>query len=85
MGSSNYVDQDKFGVPINITKYKGMLIGSLLYLISSHSDIMFSVCICALYQACLNESHLSPVKRIKKYLKGTTNVGLWYQKGSLHV
>lgn len=82
MSSSTYVDQDESGKPIDITKYRGM-IGSLLYLTASRPDIMFSVCLCARFQSCPKESHLSSVKRIMKYLKGTPNVGLWYPKGSL--
>ncbi|XP_050909203.1 secreted RxLR effector protein 161-like [Lathyrus oleraceus] len=35
------------------------------------------------YRANPKESHLTVVKRIMKYLKGTTNVGLWYPKGSM--
>ncbi|XP_050895142.1 secreted RxLR effector protein 161-like [Lathyrus oleraceus] len=35
------------------------------------------------YRANPKESHLTVVKRIMKYLKGTTNVGLWYPKGSI--
>ena len=42
---------------------------------------MLSVCHCARYQANLKESHLTAVKRIIKFLKGPTNVGLWYPKG----
>ncbi|XP_050901729.1 secreted RxLR effector protein 161-like [Lathyrus oleraceus] len=83
MGSETYVDQDEFGVSIDITKYRGM-IGSLLYLMASRSDIMFSVCLCALFQANAKESHFTAVKRIMKYLKGTTNVGFWYTKGSIY-
>ena len=56
--------------------------GSLLYLIASQPDIMPSVCLCARYQANPKESQLTIVKRIVKYLKGTTNVGLWYPKGT---
>ncbi|XP_050902041.1 secreted RxLR effector protein 161-like [Lathyrus oleraceus] len=82
MGSGSYVDQDKSGVSIDITKYRGM-IGSLLYLTASHPDIMFIACLCACFQANPKESHLITVKRIMKYLKGTTNVGLWYPKGSI--
>ncbi|KAJ9561842.1 hypothetical protein OSB04_007002 [Centaurea solstitialis] len=48
--------------------YRG-IIGSLLYLIASRPDIMFSTCICARYQANPKESHLSAVKRILRYLK----------------
>lgn len=82
MGSGTYVDQYEFSVSIDITEYQGM-IGSLLYLTASHLDIMFSVCLCAWFQANPEESHLASVKRIMKYLKGTTNVSLWYPKGSI--
>ena len=33
---------------------------------------------CARFQANPKESHFNATKRILKYLKGTTNVGLWY-------
>lgn len=56
MGSGTYVDQYESGVPIDITKYQGM-IGSLLYLIASCPNIIFSVCLCARYQACPKESN----------------------------
>ena len=82
MGSGSYVVQDESGVSIDITKYRGM-IGSLLYLTVSRPDIMFSVCLCVIFQDNPKESHLTAVNRIMKYLKGTTNVGLWYPKGSV--
>lgn len=82
MGSGTYLDHDESGTLIDITKYRGM-IGSLLYLTASRPGSMFSVCLCARFQACPKESHLINVKRIMKYLKGTSNVGLWYPKGSI--
>jgi len=42
------------------------------------SDIMFAVCFCARFQSNPKESHFKVAKRILKYLKGTTTVGLWY-------
>ncbi|XP_077237360.1 secreted RxLR effector protein 161-like [Tasmannia lanceolata] len=42
---------------------------------------MFSVCICARFQSGPKESHLSAVKRIFKYLKGTP-LGLWYERSN---
>jgi len=33
---------------------------------------------CARFQANPKESHYNAAKRILKYVKGTTNVGLWY-------
>ena len=35
---------------------------------------------CARFQSCLKESHLSVVKRILRFLKGTMDIGLWYPK-----
>ena len=58
------------------------MIGSLLYLTASRPDIMFSVCMCARYQSAPKESHLKVVKRILRYLHGTSQYGLWYSKGS---
>ena len=43
---------------------------------------MFSVCMCARFQANPKESHLSVVKRILRYLKHTPSIGLWYPKGA---
>lgn len=81
MGTSTKLDMDEKGKTVDITKYRGM-IGSLLYLTASRPDIMFSVCLCARFQACPKESHVSAVKRIFRYLHGTINLGLWYPKGS---
>ncbi|XP_070010264.1 secreted RxLR effector protein 161-like [Nicotiana sylvestris] len=43
---------------------------------------VFSVGLCARFQANPKESHLTVVKRILRYLKGTTDLCLWYPKGS---
>jgi hypothetical protein len=43
---------------------------------------MFSVCMCARFQANPKEFHLVAVKRILRYLVHTSNLGLWYPKGS---
>jgi hypothetical protein len=58
------------------------MIGSLLYLTATRPDILFSVCLCARFQSDPRESHLTAVKRILKYLKGTPNLGLMYKKTS---
>ena len=71
------MDANDAGQPVDSTKYRG-LIGSLLYLTTSRPNIQFEVCLCARFQAYPKESHFKAAKRILKYLKGTTNVGLWY-------
>nr|GEV69914.1 uncharacterized mitochondrial protein AtMg00810-like [Tanacetum cinerariifolium] len=70
---------DLVGKPVDHIVYRSM-IGSLMYLTSSRPDIMFATCMCARYQANPNDHHVSAVKRIFRYLKGTINLGLWYPK-----
>ena len=79
MSSSIKLDKDEKGKSIESTMYRGM-IGSLLYLTASRLNIMYNVCLCATFQSCPKESHLSVVRRILKYLKGTMDIGLWYPK-----
>jgi len=71
------LDVDETGVDVDQTKFR-QLIGSLLYLAVSRPDIMFSVCLCFRFQAKPKESHYMTAKIILKYLKETTEVGLWY-------
>nr|GEZ64618.1 retrovirus-related Pol polyprotein from transposon TNT 1-94 [Tanacetum cinerariifolium] len=66
---------------VDSTKYRGM-IGSLLYLMESRPDIMFSVNLCARFQEAPKTSHHEAVKHIFLYIKVTTHLGLWYPKGT---
>ena len=68
-------------VKVDVSSYRGM-IGSLLYLTASRSDIMFATCLCARFQADPRDIHLVAVKRILRYLKGTPNLGIWYPRES---
>ena len=69
--------KDEVSMKVDQKLYRGM-IGSILYLTASRPDILFSVCLCARFQSDPRESHLTDVKRILRYLKGTTNLGLCY-------
>ncbi|KAL8098811.1 hypothetical protein AgCh_031512 [Apium graveolens] len=80
MSTSDKLIEDPKGIPVETKKYWGK-IGSLLYITTSCPDIQYRVCKCARFQVAPKESHLSVVKGILRYLKGTTNVGLWYPKG----
>ena len=73
------LSKDHTGSNVDQNLYRGML-GSLLYLTASMPDILFSVCLSARFQSDPMESHLTVVKRIFRYLKGTTNLGLLYRK-----
>ncbi|KAI3707572.1 hypothetical protein L6452_26198 [Arctium lappa] len=79
MAPGTKIGSDLSGEVVDVRTNRGM-IGSLMYLMSSRPDIMFSTCLCARYQANPKESHLTAFKRIFKYLKGTADIVLWYPK-----
>nr|GEW75544.1 retrovirus-related Pol polyprotein from transposon TNT 1-94 [Tanacetum cinerariifolium] len=81
MSSKTKLTRDEDMESIDNTKYHGM-IGSLLYLTASRSDIMFSVCLCIHFQEIPKTSHLEAVKRIFRYIKETTHLGVWYLIGT---
>ncbi|GJU14945.1 retrovirus-related pol polyprotein from transposon TNT 1-94 [Tanacetum coccineum] len=73
------LDEDPNRTPIDPTRYQGM-VGSLMYLTASRPDLVFAICMCAQYQAKPTEKHLTVIKRVFRYLKGTINMGLWCPK-----
>ncbi|GJX11782.1 retrovirus-related pol polyprotein from transposon TNT 1-94 [Tanacetum coccineum] len=79
MAGRSKLDEDPKGIPIDPTRYRGM-VGSLMYLTSRCPDLVFVVCMCARYQAKPTKKHLTMVKRVFRYLKGTINIGIWYPK-----
>lgn len=80
MCTTNKLTTDEHEKCVDTKKYKCM-IGSLLYITTNWHDIMFTVCKYARFQSAHKESHLTVVKRIFNYLRGTSSLGLWYRKG----
>jgi hypothetical protein len=80
MPTTEKLTRDEDGKAVDQTLYRSM-IGSLLYLTASRPDLCLSVGICARYQANPKESHLTAVKRIIRYVTGTTEYGIWFSKG----
>jgi hypothetical protein len=81
MGTYGHLDLNKGGKSIDQKAYRSM-IGSLLYLCASRTDIMLSVCMCARFQSNPEECHLVAVKQILRYLVSMHCFGIWYPKGS---
>ncbi|GKA67999.1 hypothetical protein Tco_0767916 [Tanacetum coccineum] len=81
MVEKSKLDEDTQGKAVDPIQYRGM-VGTLMYLTSSRSDLVYDVCMCARYQDCPTKKHLHAVKRIFRYLRGTVNRGLWYSKDS---
>ncbi|KAD1053243.1 hypothetical protein E3N88_43364 [Mikania micrantha] len=79
MSKTTSLSPDVEGEDVDQHQYRAM-IGSLMYLTASRPDIMFATCLCARFQANPKVSHMLAVKRIFKYLKGASGLGLWYPR-----
>ncbi|XP_022007414.1 uncharacterized mitochondrial protein AtMg00810-like [Helianthus annuus] len=79
LATNHGINPDLTGEKVDETLYRSM-IGSLMYLTASRPDIMYPTCLAARYQSSPRASHMSIVKRILRYLKGTPSLGLWYPK-----
>ncbi|KAH0751737.1 hypothetical protein KY285_004885 [Solanum tuberosum] len=78
MGELNFfLGADEADPLVNQTMYRG-IIGSLWHLTTSRPDIVFSVGMCARFQACPRESYLKAPKRIMRYLKKIGDLVLFY-------
>nr|GEW36818.1 uncharacterized mitochondrial protein AtMg00810-like [Tanacetum cinerariifolium]GEW37787.1 uncharacterized mitochondrial protein AtMg00810-like [Tanacetum cinerariifolium] len=75
------LDEDLLGIPVDQTRFRGM-VGSIMYLTASRPNPVFTVCMCARYQAKPTKKHLKAIKRVFRYLRGTINMGLWYLKNN---
>jgi hypothetical protein len=64
------LDPDENGETIDQREYRSM-VGSLLYLTATWSDIQFVVCLCARFQSSPCSSHWTIVQRIFRYIKHT--------------
>ncbi|KAA0048226.1 gag-pol polyprotein [Cucumis melo var. makuwa] len=69
--------KDTGGAEVDHKLYRS-IVGSLLYLTASRPDIAYAMGICARYQADPHITHLEVVKRILKYVHGTSDFGMMY-------
>ncbi|XP_058726806.1 secreted RxLR effector protein 161-like [Vicia villosa] len=74
------LSKDEGGISVDQSLYRSM-IGSLLYLTASRSNIAFAIGVCARYQAEPKVTHLNQVKRIFKYVNGNSDYGILYTHG----
>nr|GEY87028.1 uncharacterized mitochondrial protein AtMg00810-like [Tanacetum cinerariifolium] len=75
MVDKSKLDEDTQGKSVDPTHYHRM-VGTLMYLTTSRTDLTFDVCMCARFEAKPIKKHLHDVKKIFKYLRGTVNMGL---------
>lgn len=72
--------KDETGAKVDETVFKQM-VGSLMYLTVTRPDLMYSVCLISRFMTSPRESHWLVVKRILRYIRGTTELGVFYKKG----
>ena len=73
------LSKDNESLEVEHTMYIFM-IGSLLYVIATRPDVIQVVGLVSRFQSSPKETHVTAVKIIFKYLKGTMEYGLWYPK-----
>lgn len=71
--------RDDEGMKIDNTYYKQM-VGSLMYMTTTQSDLMYDVILTIRFMESPTELHHQAVKKILCYLKGIVNYGLFYKK-----
>jgi hypothetical protein len=81
MSSIASLGPDEDGEAVDQREYRSM-IGSLLYLTATWSDIQFTVGLCARFQASPHSLHQTTVQRVFRYLKHTPEFGIWYSASS---
>ncbi|GKV19319.1 hypothetical protein SLEP1_g29599 [Rubroshorea leprosula] len=72
--------KDLGGRSVDSKLYK-QIVGSLMYLTTTRPNIMHGVSLTSRCMEHPKELHLQSTKRILRYLRGTTNFGLFYKKG----
>lgn len=77
--SSVKLTKDAEGEKIDCTYYK-QLIGNLMYLFATRLDMMYAITIISRFMEAPKEFHFAVAKRVLRYLRGTTNYGLFYKK-----
>jgi hypothetical protein len=58
------------------------IIGKLMFLTNTRPDISFAVNLLSRYSSAPQQAHLRGVKQILRYIKGTSNLGLFYKRKS---
>ncbi|KAD3336320.1 hypothetical protein E3N88_31839 [Mikania micrantha] len=65
---------------VNATEFR-RIIGSLRYLTHTRPDLLFAVGYVSRYMQAPKGSHQQAIKHILRHVKGTSNLGIHYQKG----
>ena len=56
------------------------LVGSLLYLTTTRPDLMFPAGLLSRFMSSPSNVHMGVAKRVLRYIRGTSDLGIWYSK-----
>jgi len=73
------LSKDDTETKVDATLFK-QVVGSLMYLTATRPDLMYGVSLISRFMSSPTESHWFAAKRILRYLKGTTELGIYYKK-----
>ena len=79
MDTNMKLSPDESSELVDVTQYK-KIIGSLMYLTNRRQDILFSMNTLIQYLVEPRHVHLVVAKHVMRYLKGTINFGLYYDR-----
>lgn len=68
------------GPKVDDTTFKQM-VGSLMYITTTRPDLQYVVSLISRFMSSPTEMHLAAAKRVLRYLQGTLDYGIWYEKG----
>lgn len=74
------LQKDEGDAKVDETVFK-QVVGSLMYLTVTRPDLMYGVCLISRFMSAPRESHWLAAKRILRYIKGTTELGVFYKRG----
>lgn len=60
--------------------YFRSLVGCLMYLTATRPDIQFAVSLLSRFMHCATETHMKAAKRVVRYIKGTIEFGVKFEK-----
>ncbi|GJY80262.1 hypothetical protein Tco_0493013, partial [Tanacetum coccineum] len=71
---------DNEGIKFDSTRFK-QLVGSLMYLTATRLDIIYRLSLISRYMESPTEKHWCATKRKWRYVQGTNELGMLYNKG----
>ncbi|CAL8112732.1 unnamed protein product [Prunus armeniaca] len=78
--ASKKLYKDDGSDPVDENEYR-QIMGTLLYLTATRTDIMFVASLLARFMHCPTKKHYGTAKRVLRYIQGTIDFGIEYQKG----